>query len=71
MTYPGVGALAALRVVLVIGSPQRKLLLQGTADNRVRVRLESQNFRPAGHNQEAEIQSGLPLRRYGSRARAV
>ena len=46
-------------------------LHQSTADNRVRVRLNGQQFLPAVHNHEAEVHFGLLLRRYGSRAPAV
>jgi hypothetical protein len=48
-----------------------ELTLQRTADNRVRVRLNGKQFLPAVHNHEAEVHFGLPLRRYGGRARAV
>jgi hypothetical protein len=37
------------------------LLLQSTADNRVRVRLNGQHFLPAVHNHEAEVHFGSPF----------
>src|SRR5579862_24224 len=44
---------------------------QSTADNRVPVRFNGQHFLPVVDNHEAEIQGGLALRCYGSRALAV
>ena len=46
-------------------------LHQSSADNRVRVRLNSQHFFPTVDNYEAEIQWGLAFRRYCKCARAV